>query len=105
MVSTVADVVPIVAPSANHGATLGCFCARGEQTVKIAPKWVNRAAPQKRRKVYCGKTQLVVAFSHRWIIFAAVRAGAGAAGLRNPKALTERIGYERDFAIGEGRRF
>ncbi|MGO9774518.1 MAG: hypothetical protein ACLPSW_34190 [Roseiarcus sp.] len=48
MISTVAEVAPIVAPSAEHGATTGYFGVRGEQTVKIAPKWVNRAMPQRR---------------------------------------------------------
>jgi hypothetical protein len=40
MVATIADVAPIVAPSADQGATVGCFCAHGEQTVKIAAKWL-----------------------------------------------------------------
>jgi hypothetical protein len=39
--STVADIASIVAPSALQGDTGECFDADGEQTIKVAPKWVN----------------------------------------------------------------
>ena len=53
MVATVAEVVPIEAPSANHGATVGCFCARGEKTVKIASQLVARGAAGETFGLYC----------------------------------------------------
>jgi len=77
MLSTVADMVPIAAPSADRGATLGCFCAHGEQTVKIAPKRVERIVSQRTSRLYSGKTQLRVAFFRQCVIIASVGAGAG----------------------------
>jgi hypothetical protein len=55
MVATVAEVVPIEAPSANQGATLGCFGARGEKTVKIVAQLVTGGAAGNQSIVLWGK--------------------------------------------------
>jgi hypothetical protein len=84
MVATVAEVVPIEAPSADQGATLdvsALVVKKPLTSLRNGPP----EPPRKAERLYHLKAQLIVAFFDKCVIFVPVCAGRAGGWCRQPK--------------------